>query len=563
MPIVLPNLDDRRWQDLVDEGRSLIPTYSTEWTNFNPSDPGITLMELFAFIAEMDIYQLNRIPDRHKRKFLELIGLVPHDPKPAFAVLSFAIASGQPPQRIAAGTEYRFTQSNLWMRTVDAVTVAPGTFSYTQTGGALVLTFTDPLPAGRQIGLYIDVPAGQRSSLTLIWEYRNGQGWWSPLKVVDGTCELARDGEVSVTGPAKMRAPYSIRIRTESGAALDVQSILLNAVRAEQAHIQDSIALPVGTGAPDQIIKLPRAPLLAESLVLSGNGPWEARTSLDASTPADAHFVLDPQTGLVSFGDGRRGRVPAFDEKLTATYLATAAGEATITVGDTAVNTGSLVVKTALVTAPGADAETLAQALDRAVAEREAPLRAVTLTDYEALAKATPGTDLARVSAKANVHPAMECVNAFGVVTVIVVPNIAGPTPRPDAALRKKIRTYLDARRMIGTRVEVTGPVYLEVAVQATVKAFTGQNRARLTQSIIAALNAFFDPLAGGPDAAGWPFGRDVYRLEVLQKIAATPGVDHVISMDLIPAGCDPQCGNICLKPTWLVTPGSHQIEVQ
>ncbi len=74
MPIPLPNLDDRRWTDLVDEGRSLIPVYSDEWTDFNPSDPGITLLELFAWIAEMDIYQINRIPDRHKRKFLELIG---------------------------------------------------------------------------------------------------------------------------------------------------------------------------------------------------------------------------------------------------------------------------------------------------------------------------------------------------------------------------------------------------------------------------------------------------------------------------------------------------------
>ena len=78
----------------------------------------------------------------------------------------------------------------------------------------------------------------------------------------------------------------------------------------------------------------------------------------------------------------------------------------------------------------------------------------------------------------------------------------------------------------------------------------------------MAALDRLFDPLTGGADGTGWPLGRDVYRTEVLQIIAKTPGVDHVVSMDLLPEDCPPQCGNICLKPTWLVLPGQHQIEV-
>ena len=83
MKVPLPNLDDRRWTDLVDEGRSLIPLYAPKWTDHNIHDPGITLTELFAWIAEMDIYQLNRIPDRHKRKFLALIGIT--EPSPSVA----------------------------------------------------------------------------------------------------------------------------------------------------------------------------------------------------------------------------------------------------------------------------------------------------------------------------------------------------------------------------------------------------------------------------------------------------------------------------------------------
>jgi predicted phage baseplate assembly protein len=148
------------------------------------------------------------------------------------------------------------------------------------------------------------------------------------------------------------------------------------------------------------------------------------------------------------------------------------------------------------------------------------------------------------------------------VVTVILVPNMPVPMPRPSDGLLAAVRRRLNRRRAIGTRVEVVAPGYLQVAVNATVQSVKGQNQMRLQQTIIAALNAFLDPLSGGPDGTGWPFGRDVYETEILQILAQTPGVDHVNSMALAPTGCEPQCGNICLKPTWLVTPGQHRIEV-
>ncbi len=105
MPLVLPNLDDRRWADLVEEGRALIPVYGSEWTDHNVHDPGITLMELLAWIAEMDIYQLNQISDRHKRKFLELIGVVPQPPEAARTVISVVLADNAQPLPLPAGIE--------------------------------------------------------------------------------------------------------------------------------------------------------------------------------------------------------------------------------------------------------------------------------------------------------------------------------------------------------------------------------------------------------------------------------------------------------------------------
>ena len=73
MPIELLNLDDLKWEDLVHEGRSLIPAFSRDWTNHNPSDPGMTLIELFAYLSEGLIYELNRIGDKNVHAFLKLI----------------------------------------------------------------------------------------------------------------------------------------------------------------------------------------------------------------------------------------------------------------------------------------------------------------------------------------------------------------------------------------------------------------------------------------------------------------------------------------------------------
>lgn len=79
----VPRLDDRSFQELMDEMRSLIPIYCPEWTNHNPSDPGITLLELFAFLSEIMLYRLNRVPVRNLFSLLDVLGIQPQAPSAA------------------------------------------------------------------------------------------------------------------------------------------------------------------------------------------------------------------------------------------------------------------------------------------------------------------------------------------------------------------------------------------------------------------------------------------------------------------------------------------------
>ena len=75
MPLTPPTIDDRRYQQLVDELLARVPVHTPEWTNFNNSDPGVTLVQLFAFLTENLLYRANLSPERNRIKFLQLLRL--------------------------------------------------------------------------------------------------------------------------------------------------------------------------------------------------------------------------------------------------------------------------------------------------------------------------------------------------------------------------------------------------------------------------------------------------------------------------------------------------------
>ena len=79
MPLPLPVLDDRNFENLLEEIRSRIPRYNQDWTNFNPSDPGITLLELFVWLSENALYRMNKVPEKNYKAFLELVGIESED----------------------------------------------------------------------------------------------------------------------------------------------------------------------------------------------------------------------------------------------------------------------------------------------------------------------------------------------------------------------------------------------------------------------------------------------------------------------------------------------------
>ena len=106
-----PKLDDRSFNDIVEEAISMIPRYAPEWTNHNPSDPGITLIELAAWMTDLLIYRLNQVPDKNYVAFLNLLGIKLRAPRAAKGLLRFALVEGAAKQRVPRGTQVSTPQA--------------------------------------------------------------------------------------------------------------------------------------------------------------------------------------------------------------------------------------------------------------------------------------------------------------------------------------------------------------------------------------------------------------------------------------------------------------------
>jgi len=105
MSLNIPTLSDKTYEELVDQATKRLPAYDDSWTDHNPSDPGIALLELFAYLTTTYTYQLDTITDQHRQKYLRLMGTRPQTPEPASIRFSLELPAGRGPATIPAGTK--------------------------------------------------------------------------------------------------------------------------------------------------------------------------------------------------------------------------------------------------------------------------------------------------------------------------------------------------------------------------------------------------------------------------------------------------------------------------
>jgi predicted phage baseplate assembly protein len=283
--------------------------------------------------------------------------------------------------------------------------------------------------------------------------------------------------------------------------------------------------------------------VLADSLVIeidqgSGKEIWKRVDDLFSSSKTDQQYVLNAATGLVRFGDGKNGAIPAANlDNRNANVVALQYSYG----GGSRGNVPARAIKTPLTSLTGIDESKVSnllaaiggrdeQSIDdakkRAPALLRANSRAVTAGDFEELAKQVGS--VRRANAMPLYHPRFPGVSIAGVVTVIVVPDNALDRPTPSQETLNAVCAYLNQRRLLTTEVYVVAPTYVSVQVEVTVVAGMTADAAQLKIAIEAALQTYFHPLRGGDDGLGWPFGGTIFFSKVYHRVLSIPGVERV-----------------------------------
>src|SRR5512141_2116082 len=151
MPLTAPNLDDRRFQDLVDDAKRMVQQRCPEWTDHNVSDPGVTLIEPFAAMVDQLLYRLNRVPPALYVRFLDLLGVRLFPPTAARCDLTFWLAAPQdhvvrvPADTQVATVRAETTEQAVIFETAQPLDIVPSTLTrlITVTAGGQPVDQTD------------------------------------------------------------------------------------------------------------------------------------------------------------------------------------------------------------------------------------------------------------------------------------------------------------------------------------------------------------------------------------------------------------------------------------
>ena len=643
MPLLNQNLDDKTFQELSDEARALIPRYAPEWTDHNLSDPGMTFMDLFGWLAEMQVYYLNRVTDKNRLKFLALLGEAPRAAQSAHVEVTFDLAKSDKESKvIPKGTPVEaidlFTAERIIFETAEDLLVTTlklkkaltrrhrewrdHTASNSQRevfylpfgensqgDEHFYLGFAGPscFPQG-EIKLTVNIfeadlsPAPEARaqechaifpSADLEWSYWNGRSW-RPLALKDDTVALTRNGRLSFTAPQDFNhAPIQTAAESSPHVAEDLywlraslvkpgyeipprlDMILVNTVAATHGQTLPN-EFAACNGLPFQSLRLRHKPVLQGTLrleVLEEDEQWHdwnEAADFAASDPEARHYTIDLQEGVIRFGDGIHGRVPPAAKERSmnlkiATYRAGGGERGNVAAGAiTEVRDADLKIKNCKPASGGREAESLEEAQIRVRRELKQPARAVTTPDFETLARQTPGLRIARVKVLPRYHAQYPQRKIPGAVAVVVVPKIlpnALARPVPSAGFLRTIDHHLKSKVLATTDLHVMGPKFVEVKVQAKIKIQPRRRAEQVCEDVAKALCKFLDPLHGGADEQGWPFGRAVYKSEIYQVIESVPGVACVDSVAFTaPGSCSIQADKIVLPIIGLACSDKHDI---
>jgi len=375
MMLPLPRLDDENFEDIFNEARRQIPGLTSEWTDFNYHDPGITLLQLLAWLKEMQQFYLDSIGDIHRIKYLKLLNCLPRKAESAWVDIFLRnvkrdvfIPRGTP--FFARGVVFELQQS-FWLLDnsiecllsfhkgnyvditnlfEDRGNVAEYVFGEDpEVGDQFLIGFKNKLPKNRIINLFIELFAltGMKRNkiegdfyplAQLQWHYWDGSSWKEVNLIRDDTCGLIQDGYIVFSIDNDMKAanqgPCSDKlfwlkctlIRCDYDIPPKLANLSIHTVRAVQRHTQSEVLYFDGTGEMEQKFCLDTFLSLMgqkEVQIMVGDGLWKTWKNFrieEGEHELQKWLIIDPnEEGKVPQSGDRNIRVicrnPEWEDK--------------------------------------------------------------------------------------------------------------------------------------------------------------------------------------------------------------------------------------------------------
>jgi hypothetical protein len=529
MALPTVNLDDRSYLQLLEILRSHLPE---EWSDHNPSDNGIALMELVTWLGEMELYRMNRIPRAHREKFLKLLV---DPPVPVTVDLTMRLVPPRVPALVPPPTPPLVLPPGLRFATDYKHGRRTVFESYQRT------TLPVPPPGQEQTGVV---------RLRAIREFKK-----EALGVSDGTANHV----FPIANPYVLLdfenadPAYNPNPQVQVGPDVwELRSFLLT--KESQAN-----PLPPKHFMVEEF----------ENQVRFGDGVFGAIPPPGLPILLLSYQVLEGPEGLVADGD-----VKHFLNPELATGLLP--GETLDIVGNTDA-------------AGGENFFPPEERIKRGLEEFRDPTRLVSSADFSRvvlqdfnafqrtfnLAQGLPETTgmVRRAVALMNRKPPLTSgVVSPGHVTLLLLPNydetafeaasvlVKTAMVAVPLSLQNRLLTFLEPRRLITTRLHVASVDLKPLSAQVTAVVERQMNTADMEQAILQALRRFVSLTRGYEDGRGWPLGRTVRRSQIYRVLEDVPGMDHVESLSLSPANAS---GDAELDPRQLPVWDSLVVQVK
>ncbi|TDT41755.1 putative phage baseplate assembly protein [Halospina denitrificans] len=501
MSLQAPKLDDRSFHDLVAEARRMVRERCPEWTDMSAGEPGTTLIELYAFLTEVMLYRINRLPEKAYIEFLRLMGVMLAPPSAARVKLTFSRSQGND-QRIEVPRGTRVTLSRSAegedppiFTTASALTLEPDENS------ASVLAYHCQLVQGEALGSSTGLP-GQSFQL------RQAPVIAPTGDKLDLVIGVEAESELDERTPSVTHEGITYRIWRE------VEHFSRDSGDDDHLYVADR-----ATGS------ITFAPAIRTTGADTGNGLSRNAEALAAVPPANQRI-----RAWYRCGGGPGGNVAAH----TLTVLKDPIPGVRVDNEEAAVG--------------GCEQESLDNAMQRGPQELHSLNRAITARDYEAVALREGSVGRAHAVARAERWR----FAAPGTVQLLLVPGLDQTPPYNQQQLENaqtnealaRVRQAIDERRPLGTDCVIDWYHYKPVSVQARLVLHPEEDARSVEDRVENRLHEMINPLGKQPLRSRL-HASDVYHAAlnepgVLYADEVQFSVDHAPESDVGAVMADP-----------------------